>query len=288
MSFCAFCANAQELNCFVTVNADRVNQVDKRLIDDMKQSITEFLNMRRWTPDQFQVNERIICNLLITIRDMPRQNYFEATAQIQVARPIFGTGYQSISFNFVDTDWQFEYNEGQPLDFNENSFFSNFTSLLGFYANIIVGIDYETFSKNGGQPYFLKAQQIAQVAQQSGNKGWQTFESVKNRSWLIENLMNQQFMPFREGLYSYFRLGLDKYAEDPIEARKNCLDLLRKIQEVRKVKPISIMIDSFFDVKSEEIINIFMKATAQEKQESYNILVKVDPTRADKYETLLR
>lgn len=280
---------AQELNCTVSLNASRVNLTDnKRQVDDMQLALTEFMNTRQWTEDKFRPSERIICNMAITIKDMPRQNYFTATVFIQSARPVYGSSYQTVTFSFVDSEWEFEYAEGQPMDFNENAFTSNLTSLMAYYAYLILASDYDSFSKNGGKNFYTKAQQIAATAQQSGKPGWQTFEGPRNRAWLIDNLASPQFLPYREGMYSYYRLCLDQFADKERTVRKHAIEMLKNVEAVKSQKPISITIDNFIDAKSDEIMSIMQKGTPQERQQAYASLIKIDPAKKDKYEQLLK
>lgn len=282
-------AQAQELFCKVTINSSNAALSDKSVFDNMQRQMQDFMNQRRRTNDQFGQEERIICNLLITIKSANGTTY-EATAQVQSVRPVYGTSLETVMLNYLDPNFDFEYSPGQPMEFNDQSpqFTDNLTSLLSFYANIIMGIDYDSFSKLGGKTYFLRAQQIAQGGSSSQYKGWKAFEGTNNRNWLVENYMNQQLLPFREGCYNYHRLALDKFEQDPDAARAQVLDLLTKIKGVLQVKPLCIAINTFLDTKSQEIVSIFSKAQQQDRQAAYNILVQIDPTKTDRYQTLLQ
>jgi hypothetical protein len=277
---------AQELNCTVTIDASQLNTAqiaEKQVFADMKNAITQFMNTRRWTNDQFEPAERINCNIVFTLLESPGIGIFRGTAQIQSSRPVYGTGYESVMISFIDREIQFNYVQSQPMEFNENSFNSNLTSMLGFYAYIILGLDYDSFSKLGGSGMLQRAFTIATTAQDSGERGWKPFEDTRNRYSLIENLLSQQMIPFREGLYTYYRLVLDDFNKDQDKLRAQLIDVLSQIKQVNQLKPATVLINSFFDTKAEELISIFREASPLDKQKAYNLLVEMDPTKTDKY-----
>ncbi len=282
---------AQELNAIVRVNYQAVQTTETRIFQDMETSFSQFLNGRKWTDDTFKGDERINCNLIITIDQMPSPSSFSATVQVQSSRPVYGTGYESIMLNFADRDWQFQYTESQPIDFNESTFTSNIASMLAFYAYIIIGLDYDSFSEMGGTPYFEKAQMIVTNAQQSGgDPGWDQFGSNRrrNRYWLAENLISQQMQPLRKGIYTYHRKGLDTFIANEDESRANILTTVKAIEEVRKIQPQSILIIAFMDAKHNELVSIFSKGDPQIRREAYNSLVAIDPTQTDKYSVIIK
>lgn len=287
-------AQAQELRCNVVVNTnqiqDNVQIADKQIFTDLQQVISEFMNTRRWTEDRFGTEERINCNLIINITKVPSIGVFEANAQIQSSRPIYGTSYESILLNYIDRNWKFQYTPAQPLDFNENIFTSNLAALLGFYANVIIGLDYDSFGRMGGSTYIRKALNIAMNAGQdpSGGPGWRASEDNRNRYWLVENLNNQQMEPVREGLYIYHRQGMDNYLNNPDQARAQILGVLNTFKQVNQLKPSAILTNTFFDSKSNELINIFSEAAPQEKVQAYNLLIELDPTQTERYKKLTR
>jgi hypothetical protein len=292
--FAALGAAAQELRCNVTVNTNQIQETgqiaDKQIFQDLKQSITDFMNTRRWTEDKFSANERINCNLIITITKVPTINSFEAQVQIQSSRPVYGTDYESIMLNYVDRNWGFQYTPGQPMDFNENIVTSALTTLLGFYANLIVGLDYDSFGRLGGNTYLQRAYNIAMNAGQdpNGGPGWRSSEDNRNRYWLIENLNNQQMQPLREGLYIYHRQGMDNFLENPEQARGQIMGVLNTLREVNQQKPQAVLTNAFFDSKSNELVNVFSQAAPQEKIQAYNLLVELDPTQTERYKKLTR
>jgi hypothetical protein len=281
--------SAQELNANVVVNFQNIQTTETRIFTDMETSFEQFLNNRKWTDDAFAPEERVNCNFVINIEDMPSMGNFQATVQIQSSRPVYGTNYESLMFNFADRDWQFQYVESQPLEFNPSTFNNNITSLLAFYAYIILGLDYDSFSELGGQPYFEQAQLVVSNAQQQGGAGWDQFGSSRrrNRYWLAENFINPQMTPVREGIYSYHRLGLDTFLENEEESRQNMLSALKEIQEVSKVFPQSILLITFFDAKNDEIISTYSKGGMQIRREAYNALVEINPTKIEEYGVII-
>lgn len=278
---------AQDLNCDVVIDADRIETSDKRVFEDMERAFEDFLNNRDWSPDEIRPEERIKCGLSITLNEMPTIGSYKATVQIRSARPIYNTNYESIVFNFADRDWSFEYIESQPLNYNDNDYTSNLTSMLAYYANIILGLDYDSFGKLAGTQFYQKAQNIVTNAQQGNRPGWGALESTRNRYALITDITNQQMEDLRIGYYKYHRLGLDVFENKPEECRKQVLEVLESIKKIKDRYPSSIFVISFFDAKSEELVNIFADASTQEKRKAYNMLVELNPTKEDIYKAIL-
>jgi hypothetical protein len=219
---------------------------------------------------------------------MPSIGSFNATVQVQAARPVYDTNYETLLLNFADREWQFEYVESMPLEYNENTFNSNLASMLSYYAYIILGLDYDSFGPMAGEPYYDIAQNIVTLAQTSNRPGWQPFDSNRNRYWLVENLMNQQMEGMRQGIYQYHRLGMDKFISAPDEARNEILKVLKEIQKIKDLKPNSIIVISFFDAKTDEIISVFSEGNIQVRREAYSILSEIDPTKTEKYKTIIQ
>lgn len=285
----SFWVSAQELNCRVVVNADRIQSSERSIFTDMETAFAQFLNNRKWTEDEFTQEERINCNIIITLdpnESTPPSNW-GASVQILSSRPVYNTDYQSVVFNFADRDWQFEYQQSMPLQFNENSFTNNLTSLLAYYAYTIIGLDYDTFSELGGTRYFQTANQIVLNAQNSNYQGWSQFNSVRNRYWLNENLLSSNFEPLRKAIYNYHLQGLDIFSEDPETARENIMEGLKDIQTANQSRPRSILTISFLDAKSEELAQIFKEGTPTQKKQSFEILSKIDPSKSDTFKKIM-
>ena len=274
-----FTVKAQELNCKVTINADRVQTSDRAVFRDLERAISNFLNTRKWTPDSYKNHERINCGLFINISDMPSIGNFRASAQITSARPVFNSNYESAVFNFADREWEFEYYESQPLEFNDNNYISNLTSMLAYYAYVIIGMDYDSFSELGGTPYFQKALTVVNNAQPANRSGWAALAGTRNRYNLIENINNPQMVELRKNTYKYHRLALDNFEKNPDQGRTIILECLNNVKKVWAINPNSIYLISFFDAKSAELVNIFGSAPLQNKREAFDILTTVDPKR---------
>lgn len=271
-------AIAQELNCMVSINAAQVATSDRAVFKDMKNAFEQFMNGRKWTNDTYKQHEKINCNLLINITKMPAIGSFAASVQIRSARPVYNTNYASQVFNFADKEWIFEYIESQPLEYNDNTYTNNLTSLLAFYAYIIIGMDYDSFSELGGTPYFQKALAVVNNAQQSPREGWKSMESTRNRYWLQENLNNPQMTDLRKAVYSYHRLGMDIFDKNPDQGRQVILNGLKDIRKIREINPGAILLVSFFDAKAKEITNIFSSGNIQIRRQVYDIVTVIDPS----------
>ncbi len=267
----------QELNCSVTINATQVESTDRAVFKDMKLAIEQFMNGRKWTTDTYRTHEKINCNILITISKMTIGS-FSASVQIRSARPIYNTNYSTQLLNFADRDWDFEYVESQPLEYNDNTFTTNLTSLLAFYAYIIIGMDYDSFSELGGTPYFQKALMVVNNAQQSNREGWQSMKSTRNRYWLQENLNNGQMTDIRKAIYSYHRLALDMFEKNPDQAQQIILNGLKDIKKIRDINPSAILVVSFFDAKGKEIASIFSTGNIQVRRQAYDLVTVIDPS----------
>ena len=276
----------QELNCQVVVDDQRAQTSDRQVFRDMEVEFARFMNDRKWSRDNYKAEERINCNMAITIESMPAVGFYRATVQIQSSRPVYNTSYSSLIFNFADRDWQFEYVESTPLDFGDNVFTSNLTSMLAFYAYIIIGLDQDTFEEFGGEDQFKKALDIVNLAQQSEASGWQAFQSNRNRYWLSENLTNQDLRLIRKGLYTYHRLAMDQFESKQDESRILIVNVLKDIETANRNIPNSILKISFFDAKNNELAKIFEKGNPATKREAYNILSALDPKNTEKYKSI--
>ncbi len=278
---------AQELNCKVQVLSQQVQGTDKRVFTTLQTAIFEFMNNKKWTTDAFKLDERIDCSILINVTERPSTDVFIATIQVQSRRPVFKSSYNSVLLNYNDNDFQFSYLENQPLEFNENQFTSNLTSVLGFYAYMIIGMDYDTFSPSGGTNYLQKAQNVVNNAQSASEAGWRAFESNKNRYWLITNMLDAPFVNIRECMYNYHRKGLDEMVTNKEGGRANVLEALESLRKVHQARPLSFAMQVFFNAKSDEIINIFSGAFADEKSKVMTLLNDIDPTNSNKYQKIM-
>jgi hypothetical protein len=283
-----FNVSAQELKCNVTINATQIQTSDRGIFKDMKNAIEQFMNTRKWTNDVYKSYERIDCNLLMTISKMPAIGSFTASVTVQAARPVFNSNYSSLIFNFADRDWEFEYIESMQMEYNDNNYTSNLTSMLALYAYLIIGADNDTFSELGGTPYFQKALNVVNNAQQANRPGWQSIGSNRNRYWLVENFNNPQMVDIRKAMYSYHRLALDNYAQDPDKSRTTILKGLKDIKKIRDINPAAILLISFLDAKGKELANIFSEGNIQARREAYDIITAIDPSNRNAYQKIIQ
>jgi Domain of unknown function (DUF4835) len=196
-----------------------------------------------------------------------------------VARPVYNSNYETVLLNFADREWEFEYIESLPLEYNDNAYISNLTSMLAYYAYIILGVDYDSFSERGGDPFFQSALMVVNNAQSSNRPGWQAIGSTRNRFNLIENINNPQMAEMRKSMYRYHRLAIDAFDKNPDESRQIILNVLKAVRNVWQVYPNSIFVITFFDAKSNELVNVFSEGSLSVRREAYDILTVVDAKR---------
>ena len=282
-------AFAQELNCQVQVLSPQIQgTAEKRILQTLETSVFEFMNNTKWSKDVFQLDERIECTITITISDKISTDEYKGTIHVQARRPVYMSSYNSTLLNWNDNDFQFKYLEYQAMDFSETVHMSNLTSVLAYYAYVILGMDYDSFSLNGGTPFFQKAQTIVNNASNAPEKGWKGFEGTKNRYWLIDNMMNPIFAPLRECMYVYHRTGLDILVSDKDAGRSSISESLNLLQRVHRDRPGSFNLQLFFNAKSDELVNIFSVSYPDEKSKVVNILTEIDPANSNKYQKILQ
>ena len=276
----------QELEARVEIDYTQVQISDPSIFDNMKSDFREFISNRKWTNDDFESHERIKCNFLITITSSS-VDVFGATVQIISSRPVYGTEYETIILNFADRDWSFQYRPERPINFNENSFTNNLSSLFAFYAYVIIGLDYDTFGELAGSKYFQEASNIVNQIPESSIKGWNQFGSNKNRFWLIENLLSPALEDLRLALYKYHRLGLDRMIETPNEAKNAIAESLQNIQKSNRSRPRSVLTISIMNAKATELANIFSSGDLTVRKKVYEILTQIDPSKIETYKSII-
>ena len=287
-------SSAQELNGRFSVNASRVSsQVDKKIFNTLQTALNNFINNRKWTPDNFQPQEKIKCNFLLTIDEDLGGNVFKGTLMIQAARPVFNSTYETPLINFQDQDIVFKYVEFQPIEFNENrvqgndALAANLPALLAFYINIIIGMDYDSFSPRGGDALFQKAQYIVNNAPESGQiTGWKAFDGIRNRFRLVEGLVDSRYNLIHDAVYFYYRIGLDQFYDKEKEARSGILNALNFLNTINIENPNSMIIQFFFQGKSTELVKIFSKADPTVKVQARELLSRLDITNVNAYKEL--
>lgn len=279
--------SAQELNCNVSVASPQISGTDKEVFNTLQTAIREFMNNKKWTNNVYKVEERIECSILITISDRPSTEQFKGSIQIQARRPVYGTSYSTTMFNFIDKDLDFTYLQSQPFEWSENTHLSNLTSTLAYYAYIILGIDYDSFSMNGGSVYFDKALGIVNAAQNAQEKGWKSFESQKNRYWLAENLTNSNYGPIHDFIYKYHRLGLDVMGDKTDQGRTVIVQCVDNLLKLKRSNPNIFFFQALFTSKSDELVNLFSGPNANtDKAAISKSLIELDPANAGKYKKI--
>lgn len=285
-------AAAQAAQFTVTVNSEQLiaqQKSDPQAMAQLQTYINDFLNNTRWSEDAFTKEERIKCKLNINLTKSLTLGSYEGNAQLVVSRPVFNSNYESVLFTFIDKNFSFNFLPGTQLYFNESTFTDELPYSLAFYAYIAMTFDYDSFSKLGGTPYLQKAFNISNQARNASNnkRAWEnSINNTNSRFSLIENLNSQQFLPFREGMYTYYREGLDVATQNPAKTREKVLSVLNTIKEVSLLRPASVVINSFFDAKSDELCKILVEATPDQKKEAYALLVNLDPSKTQIYQRL--
>jgi hypothetical protein len=282
---------AQELRARVNVSSSQVNtSVDKKTFQTLQTSLNNFVNNRKWSTDNFGQQEKIDCSFLLNLKSTDEPNVYTASLTIQSARPVFNSSYNSPIINFQDNDVAFKYVEFQQLEYDDNrvsgtdALVSNLTAIFAYYINIILGMDYDSFSQRGGNVYFQKAQNIVNNAPEGKNiSGWKAFDGTRNRYWLAENLLNSRYTIMHDAIYNYYRLGLDKLYDEEANARVQVLNVLGILNNFNTENPNTMILQFFFQGKTQELIQIFSKATPQDKTKALELLQRLDVSNATKY-----
>jgi len=276
----------QELNATLTINSDKIQGTDKQIFNTLQRALTEFINNKKWTTATFSQNERVDCSFTIVVNTL-ENNRFSAEIQVSARRPVYNSSYQTTIFNFRDTEFDFEYTEFEPLEYSETTLNSNLTATIIYYIYIILGFDFASFAPNGGQPYFLQAQQIVTLAQsQPAWNGWTAFANRRNRHALATALTETQGNVFHTMWYTYHRKGLDEMAANADRGRTNLIAALPALKELKSSRPNSILIQFFSECKLDESVLIYSKATIQEKQEAIKLFSDLFPTATSRFESL--
>lgn len=292
--FITHLAGAQELQARFTVLANRVSsQVDKKTFVTLQTALTNFVNNRKWTNDVFQPQEKIRCSFLLNIDQELGSNQYKATLTVQAARPAYNSNYLSPIVNFHDNEVVFKYVEFQPVEFNENrvqgsdGMVANLTAVLAYYVNLILGMDYDSFTLRGGDAYFQKAQYIVNNAPEGGQiSGWKAFDGLRNRYKLIEGLVDNRYALMHDAIYAYYRTGLDNFSEREKDARLGVFNALNYLNTVNRENPNSMIMQFFFQGKGNELVNIFSKADGDMKNGARELLLKLDVTNTNLYKGL--
>ncbi len=278
---------AQEFMCQVSVNSPQVEGSEKKVFQSLQTQLYEFVNNRKWTNYLYKPEERIECSIMITVTERVSSDQFKGKVNVILKRPVYKTSYNSDLLNLVDKDFDFKYVEFEPLEYNDDAYTSNLTSMVAYYLYVMLGIDADSFSKLGGTLYYEKARATVNAAQNSSDRGWKAFESLKNRYWLVENLLNNAYSPFRDGLYSYHRTGLDLMSENMDLGRSGVNECLENLQKVNREKTGLYITQLFLDAKRDELINIYSQAAPMDKTKIVNMMKEIDPANSSKYQQIM-
>ncbi|HET9056222.1 MAG TPA: DUF4835 family protein [Chitinophagaceae bacterium] len=287
---------SQEIKARVTINASKIaSAIDRKVFQTLQTGLNNFINNRKWTTDNFQPYEKIECSFNLTITQQVEPNVYQAVLTVQAARPVYNSSYLSPLVNYQDNDVTFQYSEYQPIEFNENKVqgndpaSANLTAVLAYYVYMILGFDYDSFSKRGGDIYFQKAQNIVNNAPEGRSiSGWKAFDGNRNRYWLTENMNNSRYAIVHSAYYNYYRMGMDKMYDDPNSARRGILEGLLNLETINAEVPNTMIVQFFFQGKAGELIKIFSKASSSDKGRALDLLQKLDITNATRYKEELK
>lgn len=281
-------SKAQEFQCSVTVQSASVQGTNKQIYENMRNALNDFMRAQIWTNDKYDTKERIECSFNFNITEQISSNEFKGVLTVQLRRPVYGSAYTTTMFNMQDNDVQFRYNEGQPLTYNESSYDSdNLVPLLAFYSYFMLGLDYDSFSPNGGSDYFKKAETIVNQAQSSQFAGWKSYDGTKNRYWLINNMLDDNHKTFRLSVYKYHRDGLDIMSENVEQGRTaiyECMEELKKVKQ--RASRNAYLLGLYFTAKADELVGLFSESPAIEKTKIVEILSSADPGNISKYQKI--
>lgn len=278
--------NAQELNCIVTINASEIGVSNKQVFTTMQSAIFEYMNKTKWTNIGYKTHEKINCSLIINILENPSTNQYKGSLQLQVSRPVYNATYATPILNFNDNDINFNYEEYQPLVFNENSFDSNLVSLLTFYAYTILGFQADTFSYKGGEKFFELAENVVNISQQSGGTGWKKTDGNYTRYQLNENLLSEVYDQFRKTMYDYHLHGLDKMVDDKRAAKETIGKSIIGLQNLYNDRPNTFLIRVFMDTKSDEIVDVFSDGPRIDTSKLREVLSRIFPSLDPKWKEI--
>lgn len=278
-------ARAQELNCQVQLDYSQVQGTNTSVFSTLENAISEYINTRKWTNAQIAPNEKIDCRMFFTIKSYEDLK-MTGELQVQSSRPVYNSTYTTTLLNFKDTKIEFEYSEGQPLIFSENSMESNLTAIINFYVYLILGLDFDSFSDRGGNTFYDQAQNVVQMAQSSNESGWRAFEDNRNRSAVLNAYTEPSTIQFRDMIYQYHRNGLDEMSISPDKGRAAITASLETLSKIAQVSPMSVTLSMFKDAKLDELVNVYTKGTQDERKRVYELLYSIYPTETTRLEMI--
>ncbi len=287
--FCTATLSAQELNCRIQINTNKIQGTNKQVYNTLQTALTDFMNNKKWTNAQYSSTEKIDCSFVITVNEENTSTHrYKCELQVQSRRPVFNSVYSTTLLNFRDVSFDFNYVEFDPLQFSDSKFEGNLTAIMGFYAYIILGIDQDSFSPLGGTPYFTRAEQIMTMAQTNMETGWQAFDNQRNRYAIVSSFLDEASKEYRLMWYSYHRKGLDEMSINTDKSRATIAEGLGALKSLYAARPTSVLLTFFSDAKIDEVNDIFSKGLASEKESVYKVLSDVFPAQSSRYESIRR
>lgn len=278
--------SAQDFQCSLSINSQKISGTNREKYNALQQELMKFVNDRKWCQYTLKLNERIKCAIMINLESQSG-DVLSGSMTIQLQRPVYKTNYYTDLLNFQDKSIEFTYIEGTPLEYADNNNLNQLTSLIAFYLNLFLAVEFDTFSMNGGEPYFAKCQSIVNLCQTSTEPGWKSFESGQaNRYWIMENFSNVSYSEFHEFFYNYHRLGLDVMSESPDAGRAVIAESIRLLQNINSQRSSLYLMQIIIQSKSTEIVNIFKNGTQSEKTQVAAILKQIDPSNSSKYDAI--
>lgn len=277
--------DAQELNCTVEVNSSKIEGTDKSPFEELQEAITEYINTRKWTNANFSPNEKIECRLFLTLSKYEDEQ-FTGDLQVQLSRPVYNATYTTNLLNFKDNKVEFTHRRGEPLNYNESSWEDNLTGILNYYVNLFLALDFDSFSPQGGQPYFDRVATIVQMAQSTGETGWRAFEDNKNRSAVLAAYTDPATSGIRQLMYDYHRQGLDQMVTSPDKGRAVITKSLQELKKIKDSSPMSVALSIFKDTKLDELVNVYSQAPETERMEVYDLLKDIYPTERERLDNI--
>ncbi len=275
--FSGLSAAAQEFNCQVDINTQKLQNVSTQTFETLKESITEYMNSTKFSEAQLAPNEKIDCRMLLTVSEYT-DNVVKGTLQVQSSRPVYNSNYTTTLVNFQDAKIDFSYTEGEQLNFSQTGMESQLTQLLNFYAYLFLAMDFDSFAPRGGEPFWERLKVIVQDAQSSGEIGWKAFDDNKNRSAILEGFTSPQTEQIRDFTYTYHRRGLDEMAQSADKGRANITEAIDVLKSVYDAQPMSVVLSMTRDAKLDELVNIYSKAPQTERERVYDAIYPLWPT----------
>ncbi|MGA1226523.1 MAG: DUF4835 family protein [Tamlana sp.] len=276
---------SQELNCSLVVNAQQTGNENFPIFKTLEKQLTEFVNNTKWTNKTFKNQERINCSMVINVTDYSGES-FQASMQVQSSRPVYGSSFSTPLYSFNDKDFNFRYLEFQNLIFNPTQFESNLVSVLAFHVYMILAVDADSFSQNGGDAYYKQAQTIVNYSQQGNFKGWKLEDGLQSRFALIDNVLSPTFKEYRSVMYNYHRNGLDIMSNDVKQGKDEIASSIKQFQVMNSRRPNSFLLRTFFDAKADEIEQIFSEGPSVDIVTVKETLQKVAPMHNSKWQNI--